>query len=226
MELDSGSRSANYQKHDYWFLWIQPPNPCCKRGLFMYVGTEWLWKAWNCHLQKWKKQPEILVDPVWAAKRIKYHYCESVWNIGETHNGKDLSLGCQGSKRLLLKWIFRWFSLLAEEIGVFPLSLFSLFLAQLIVFMCLQNHISASSCLFLRSLACCVLLFLPKTFSSPGSQLADNTVEVGRPILPLQRSDLVSGVQAHLRGEGERLYKIYGRTHAVCLACAHLVHQC
>lgn len=117
------------------------------------------------------------------------------------------SLGCQGSKRLLLKWIFRWFSLLAEEIGVFPLSLFSLFLAQLIVFICLQNHISASSCLLLRSLACCVLLLLPKTFSSPGSQLADTTVDVGRPILPLQRSDLVSGVQAHLRGERERLYK-------------------
>ena len=37
-----------------------------------------LGKAWTCHLQERKEQPEILADPIGAAKLIKWHDCESV----------------------------------------------------------------------------------------------------------------------------------------------------
>lgn len=91
VELDPGSSRANSQGHDYWFLWIQLADRCCKLGLFTFIGTEWLCKAWNCHLQEWKDLPEILVDSIWAEKLIKHHYCNSVWNVRETHKEKDLT---------------------------------------------------------------------------------------------------------------------------------------
>lgn len=120
---------------------------------------------------------------------------------------QSLGLAAKGpSKRLLLKWIFLWFSLLAEGIKVGPLSHFSLFQAQLIVFICLPSHMPASSPLpFLSSLVCVytaaakgILL----TWEPVGWQ---HRVDVERPTLPLPEVWPVPWSPAH-SGEGGRDY--------------------
>lgn len=95
---------------------------------------------------------------------------------------------------------------------VFPLSLFSLFLAQLIVFICLQNHMPASSPLpFLKASCLLCTTFAAKNVPLTWEQLADNAEQMLGGQLSLQRPELASGVQTHLRGEAERLYKLAGK---------------
>lgn len=144
-----------------WFLWIPPPDYCCSLSLFRCRGTEWLWKAWRCHLHEWHDQPETLVDSVWSTTLVKHHHCHSIWDVRETHKKKDLTETMTVSGPWLPREVKCFFEnefpfgfLSWQRESVFPLRLFSLFLAQLIVFICLQNHMPASSPLPFLKVSC------------------------------------------------------------------------